>query len=354
MDLHPGETDRYRRTLDSLIEGFQIIGPDWTYLYVNPAAAGHANRRADELCGRKMWEVFPGIDQTPIFDVLARCMTTRTNEAVENLFTFPDGTSRWFELRISPVPEGICVRSLDIHDQKESKAAREQMEQRLHEQAALVSIGEMAAVLVHEVKNPLAAVRGALQVISGRVAATDARIMIEAIARIDGLNELMKDLLLFARPPQPRARPVDVHAMVSSVVALLRHDPAAKDVTIGVSGSTPPIVADVDLITGVLLNLLLNAVQATHGKGAIAIRIASRDNHGTIEIEDNGPGIAPDVREKLFRPFFSTKPGGTGLGLATARRIIHEHGGTIDIECPAHGGTRVIVRLPAAPEAALA
>ncbi len=353
MDPLPGEHDRYRRTLDSLIEGFQIIAPDWTYLYVNPAAAAHANRRPEDLCGRKMWDVFPGIDETPIFAQLARCMAERTNAAIENLFTFPDGTSRWFELRISPVPEGICVRSLDIQDQKESKAARAHMERRLQEQAALVSIGEMAAVLVHEVKNPLAAVRGALQVISGRVAATDARIMTEAIARIDGLNELMKDLLLFARPPQPRARPVDVHSMITGVVTLLRHDPAAKDVTIELSGSTPPVLADVDLLTGVLLNLLLNAVQAMHGKGAIAIRIAPGDGVGTIEIEDTGPGIAPDVREKLFRPFFSTKPGGTGLGLATARRIIDEHGGTIAIDCPARGGARVVVRLPAA-QAALA
>ena len=351
MDPLTGDIDRYRRTLDSLIEGFQIIGHDWTYLYVNPAAAAHANRRPEDLCGRKMWEVFPGIDRTPTFAELSRCMKERTSAAVENLFTFPDGRSRWYEIRISPVPEGICVRSLDIHDQKESKEARDQMERRLHEQAALVSIGEMAAVLVHEVKNPLAAVRGAIQVIGGRVAATDARIITEAIARVDGLNELMKDLLLFARPPQPRTRAVDVHSLITSVVALLGHDPAAKDVTIEVTGSTLPVVADTDLLTGVLLNLLLNAVQAMHGKGAVAIRIASRDGCGTIEIEDNGPGIAPEVREKLFRPFFSTKPGGTGLGLPTARRIIEEHGGTITIDCPAQGGTCVVVRLPAAPAA---
>jgi signal transduction histidine kinase len=161
----------------------------------------------------------------------------------------------------------------------------------------------------------------------------------------------MQDLLLFARPPQPRTTAVDVHALITSVVTLLGHDPAAKDVTIEVTGSTVSVVADIDLLTGVLLNLLLNAVQAMQGKGAIAIRIAARTGYGAIEIEDTGPGIAPDVREKLFRPFFSTKPGGTGLGLPTARRIIEEHGGTITIDCPARGGTCVVVRLPAAPAA---
>jgi two-component system sensor histidine kinase PilS (NtrC family) len=226
------------------------------------------------------------------------------------------------------------------------------MARRLHEQAALVSIGEMAAVLVHEVKNPLAAVRGALQVISGRAAANDARIMTEAIARLDGLNELMKDLLLFARPPRLRTRTADVPSIIGGVLTLLHHDPAARHVTIDVSGSSAPILADTDLVTGVLLNLLLNAVQAMHGQGSIAIRVASCDGFATIAIEDTGPGIAPEVREKLFRPFFSTKPGGTGLGLATARRVVHEHGGTIAIDCPPHGGTRVTVRLPTAADAA--
>jgi signal transduction histidine kinase len=90
-----------------------------------------------------------------------------------------------------------------------------------------------------------------------------------------------------------------------------------------------------------------------HGQGAIAIRIASDDGCATMAIEDTGPGIPPEVREKLFRPFFSTKPGGTGLGLATARRIIEEHGGSIAIDCPARGGTCVTVRLPIASDAAL-
>ena len=135
MDQHSGENDRYRRTLDSLIEGFQIIGHDWTYLYVNPAAAGHASLRPEDLVGRKVPEVFPGIETTPTYEVLSRCMADRENAAVENLFTFPDGTSRWFEIRVSPVPEGICVRSLDIQEHKETEAAREQMARRLHEQA---------------------------------------------------------------------------------------------------------------------------------------------------------------------------------------------------------------------------
>jgi PAS domain S-box-containing protein len=346
--------DRYRRTLDSLIEGFQIIGFDWTYLYVNPAAARHGQRRPDELIGRRMWDVYPEIRHSATFAVLSRCMTDRTTATLENQFTFPERTTRWFEIRVNPVPEGICVHSIDIEDRKRAEAERERMERQLRDQAGLASIGEMAAVLVHEVKNPLAAVRGAIQVIGGRVSAGDARIVAEVIARIDALNDHMSELLLFARPPQLRTGPVEVGALLQQVVALAQHDPSFREMQIEVAGAAPPILADTALLNGTFLNLLLNAAQATQGRGTIGVGVAHQDGFCVVEIVDDGPGIPPPVREKVFRPFFSTKPGGTGLGLANARRVVEEHGGSIAIECPESGGTRVIVRLPAAPRAALA
>jgi signal transduction histidine kinase len=296
-----------------------------------------------------MWDVYPGIERTPLFARLTRCMNERTSETVENLFTFPDGSTRWFEIRVDPVPEGICVQSVDIQDRKEAERAREAMERRLHEQAALATIGQMAAVLVHEVKNPLAAVRGAIQVIGGRVGPNDAKIIGEIIARIDALSDLMKDLLLFARPPRLRPAPVDITSLLMDVAALLSHDPAAEHVTIDLPRSTCRLVADGDLLKGAFLNLLLNAAQAMQGHGTISVSVTQRAGFCVVEIADDGPGIPPAAREKLFTPFFTTKPRGTGLGLPTARRIVQEHGGTIEIECPADGGTRAIVRLPTIP-----
>ena len=344
----------YRRTLDSLIEGFQVIGFDWTYLYVNPAAARHGQRRPDELCGRKIWEIYPDIRGTSTFAVLSRCMSDRTTATLENQFTFPDGSTRWFEIRVNPVPEGICVHSIDIEDRRRAEAERERMERQLRDQAGLASIGEMAAVLVHEVKNPLAAVRGAIQIIGRRVAHADAPIVGEVLSRIDALNEHMSELLLFARPPQLRTAPVEIGALLRQVVGLVQHDPVFSEVKIDVIGSAPPILADRALLNGTFLNLLLNAAQATEGRGTISVSVAHQDGFCVVGIADDGPGIPAHVREKVFRPFFSTKTGGTGLGLANARRVIEEHGGSIAIECPETGGTRVIVRLPAAPGAALA
>jgi PAS domain S-box-containing protein len=112
------EIDPVRRALDCLSEGFQVIGPDWRYIYVNPAAARHGRRSADELAGRRMTEVYPGIETTPLFGIMRQCMEQRSAHVLENQFTFPDGTVRWFELRIQPVPGGICIYSSDIDDRK--------------------------------------------------------------------------------------------------------------------------------------------------------------------------------------------------------------------------------------------
>ena len=112
------QDDPVRAALDTLKEGFQIIGPDWRYVYVNPAAARHGRREVSELIGKPMMDVYPGIDATPMFEVLQKCMEQRTSHILENHFTFPDGTTQWFELRIRPVPVGICIYSADIEHRK--------------------------------------------------------------------------------------------------------------------------------------------------------------------------------------------------------------------------------------------
>ena len=124
VDIFPPslEGDPIRRALDCLQEGFQIIGFDWTYIYLNPAAARHGRRPARDLIGTPMMEAYPGIDKTPMFAVLRRCMEERTSQVIETPFTFPDGITRWFEIRVQPVPEGICIYSSDIDARKRREA----------------------------------------------------------------------------------------------------------------------------------------------------------------------------------------------------------------------------------------
>src|SRR3954470_1909228 len=114
----PGAAESRDQSVDLMRAGFQVIGPDWRYRYVNPAAAAHGRRTVQELVGRVMHEVYPGIEKTPLFAALERVMRDRQASGSDTLFTYPGGESRWFEIRIEPVPEGVCVYSLDIHDRK--------------------------------------------------------------------------------------------------------------------------------------------------------------------------------------------------------------------------------------------
>ena len=109
---------RFRSTLDVMLEGCQIIGYDWRYLYVNDAVARHGRRTREELLGHTMMEMYPGIENTEMFDALRNCMEKRISHQMENEFIFPNGIKGWFELRIRPVPEGVFILSIDITDRR--------------------------------------------------------------------------------------------------------------------------------------------------------------------------------------------------------------------------------------------
>jgi len=225
------------------------------------------------------------------------------------------------------------------------------MEEQLREQTSLARLGEMAAVIAHEVKNPLAGIRGAIQVIGGRLPkeSKDAAVVKEIVSRIDTLNELIKDLLLFARPPQPRPLPVDLAGLVRTTADLLAGDPALKGVAIHIDGSSPAVMADAELLKIVFQNLLMNGAQAMQGHGEIRVTLQPLDGVCRVLVRDAGPGIADDVRERIFTPFFTTKARGTGLGLAMAQEIAQEHGGQLSCESAVGEGTTFTLRLPGSP-----
>jgi signal transduction histidine kinase len=158
----------------------------------------------------------------------------------------------------------------------------------------------------------------------------------------------MKDLLLFARPPEPRPQLTDVASLMAATVELLRTDPALRDVAVHVEGQAPPVMADGSLLQIVFHNLLVNGAQAMHGRGDIRVSVTHLRAVCRIAIADSGPGIPVDIRAKVFDPFFTTKARGSGLGLPTCRRLVEAHHGTIGVECPPGGGTTVTISLPAA------
>ncbi len=254
------------------------------------------------------------------------------------------------------LPVRLSVGELTIRGERKftgilhDLSTRVQMEEQLREQAALVRLGEMAAVIAHEVKNPLAAVRGAIQVIGTRLPAgsREAAVTTDIITRLDTLNQLVNDLLLFARPPKPRPIAVDVSVVLAATASLLREDASYRNVSVEISGDAPPIFADAELLKIVFINVFINSAQAMRGQGAIRVAVTSAGSMSRIVIADDGPGISPDVRDKLFTPFVTTKSRGTGLGLSTVKRLVEAHHGDIHVECPPEGGTAITILLPLA------
>jgi signal transduction histidine kinase len=176
----------------------------------------------------------------------------------------------------------------------------------------------------------------------------DAVMIKEIVSRIDALDELMKDLLLFARPPQPKTAAVDLASLVATTAELLGGDPALKDVRVSVHGAAPQIMADPELLKIVFVNLLVNSAHAMQGRGTIRVSLAAVADMSQITFADEGPGIPSDVLDKIFVPFFTTKARGSGLGLPTAKRLVEAHHGHLSIACPVGGGTVVTVQLPVA------
>ncbi|HSC28346.1 MAG TPA: ATP-binding protein [Vicinamibacterales bacterium] len=262
-----------------------------------------------------------------------------------------DGTYYWVDTTIVPFiddrgkPYQYMAIRYDITERKRTEAL-------LREQAALARLGEMAAVVAHEVKNPLAGIRGALQVIGGRMpeSSRDRAVVGDIVARLDSLNDIVHDLLVFARPREPNVSAVPIASLLEDTAALLRKDPAHASIEVTISGDRPTIRADPEQLQTVFLNLLLNAAQASGRAGEIRVAIANGDRECRVSIADRGPGVPEDVRERIFEPFFTTKHRGTGLGLPTARRVVERHMGSLEFECPPQGGTVVTVTLPTGPQ----
>jgi PAS domain S-box-containing protein len=231
--------------------------------------------------------------------------------------------------------------------------ARKAAEQRLAQQAALARLGQMAAVVAHEVRNPLAGIKGAIQVLMSRRAAGDmeAVVMRDIVTRIDALNELIQDLMMFARPRPPRLSEVNVRHLIDEAIVMLRRDPAGASIEIDVEGQAGGVTADADLMRATVLNLLLNSAQAMNGQGTIRVATTLRDDTWTIDVMDNGPGIPIGLREQVLEPFFTTKARGGGLGLPIAKRVAELHGGTLTLTFPAAGGTTVTIAAPVRPRA---
>jgi PAS domain S-box-containing protein len=184
-------------TLDNLIEGFQLIGFDWRYLYVNDAVVKHSKFKKEELLGYTMMEKYPGIEKTPVFDLLRICMHERSSDYFENEFTYPDNSKGWFELRIQPVAEGLFILSIDITERKKAEEKKSEY---------LQGLEEMLFITSHKVRQPVTQILGMVSLLNKEDCTQEDLLKISGYMKdsLDSLNNFTNELTQFLHELQER------------------------------------------------------------------------------------------------------------------------------------------------------
>lgn len=242
----------------------------------------------------------------------------------------------------------------------------EQLEERERLRDRLAALGEMAAAIAHEVKNPLGGIEVMAGILKRQLAdSPDAQaILNDIIKEAKMANSIVLEVLEFVRPIRLQVEPVRLEAVLHDAVTMAEsHAPrGAVEVRLDdVPGDLPPVQGDPHQLRQLFTNLLTNAFEALGGRGTVEVRaglVTEEDHAGgseipgptrylVVDVEDDGPGVPAEVMDRIFSPFFTTKPRGSGLGLAIVRKIVNAHDGRIDVSGRQGGGTRFRVTLPA-------
>ncbi len=313
------------------------------------------NRAAEEITGRSAAEAV-GRPWPAVFgDAIASSAiasaidgTRRTSSIHEATIRRSDGTLAPVRITFSPLRSGDGA-PIGLIGACEDLSAIRQLEARMRQADRLATLGRMAANIAHEIRNPLASLTGALEVLTDSTAPADARERLSEIVMRESerLNEIIKDFLEYARPAPLTLETANIADALEEVLVLLEQ--RAGNVKI-IREFAPTLVWRVDpqQFRQVVWNLCLNAVQAMAEGGDLRVGAAAAPGYPLeIWVSDTGRGVKPDDLSQLFEPFFSTKPEGTGLGLALVHRIVQEHGGEIDVRSTPGLGTTFTITLPA-------
>ncbi|MBY7353089.1 two-component system sensor histidine kinase AtoS [Escherichia ruysiae] len=346
---------RETRTLNDLIienaaDGVIAIDRQGDVTTMNPAAEVITGYQRHELVGQPYSMLFDNTQfYSPVLDTLEH-----GTEHVALEISFP-GRDRTIEISVTTSrihnTHGEMIGALVIFS---DLTARKETQRRMAQAERLATLGELMAGVAHEVRNPLTAIRGYVQIL--RQQTTDPihqEYLSVVLKEIDSINKVIQQLLDFSRPRHSQWQQVSLNALVEETLVLVQTAgvQARVDFISELDNELSPISADRELLKQVLLNILINAVQAISARGKIRIRTWQySDSQQAISIEDNGCGIDLSLQKKIFDPFFTTKASGTGLGLALSQRIINAHQGDIRVtSLPGYGATFTLI-LPINPQ----
>ena len=334
-------------TFDTITDIITIHDKDFNIIRANKAAKEMLKLPSLEVTKAiKCYEYYHGTDCPPENCLSCVCLETGTPDSFE---IFEPHLNKYLEIRAMPRFDhanqvvGLIHVIRDISERKKVEEALQRAEQ-------LKTVGEWATGLVHEIKNPLAGIKGSVEVLADEasIPEEDRAIVVQAVEEIKRIELLLKSLLNFAKPPEPQLALIDVNDILDKTItfalrhpSLLSESSGAINVFKDFNPELPQTMADPMQMQQVFLNLLLNAVEAMPDGGILATKTSYDKKLDSIEItiSDTGSGMDKSVKSKVFQPFFTTKRKGSGLGLAITRRLVEQHGGQIYLESDPGKGT---------------
>ncbi|MEK7269506.1 MAG: ATP-binding protein, partial [Planctomycetota bacterium] len=358
-----------RGGLDTIHEGVLTLDRENRIAFVNASARELLDLSEDEpLAGRPASEVF----RDPRFDVVRAVLLDAPGRRQETLLLSPGGRKLPISIRTSVLVDEFG-RSWGGVALIGNRTVYKRMLEAVQAAERLSAVSELGASLAHEIRNPLASIRGSVQELKGRpgVSESDVQLMGIVLRESDRLDRIIKKFLEFARTKRAAMVDVNLRELLEDVALILEKNPlGGKDrVRLEVAGPLS-CRGDPDQLRQVFLNLGINALEASHGYAPILLRAFQSETRGplqfpggaetpgeepvrwgaTVEIIDKGDGIDSRLRDRIFAPFFTTKPGGTGMGLAIVSRILKEHGAVIELESMPGAGSNFRVWIPAGYE----
>lgn len=334
---------------DGITDGLIIVDRDFTIVAVNKAEAAFLGSEPQDLVGKPCYEIYcrgkSACELCPAHETFATGkpalasrleLTTGYHRRGVDVYTFPVKDE-----------EGATIQAIqyikDVGD-------RMKLERQLREVEQLTGIGQMAANVAHEIRNPLLAVGGFARQLHEQMDPQDPRreftgIILEEVTR---LEQILREQLTLERHLQPVLAPVDLNQILRDVRKLLSHGLLSSQIQLvgELTEDLPITMGDANQLKQAFLNIIQNAIQSMPEGGTIKVSTVQRGQSIVVRIDDTGPGIPDDVMDKLFVPFFTTRKSGSGLGLAVTRRIIENHGGEIEVMSEVGRGTTFEVSLP--------
>jgi len=329
------ELEKMNQTILSHISsGLMLVSSEGRIRSFNRAAAVITGLSFEDVYDQRAAEMFPGL-------LVDSAETKRPLDRSEGYFARKNGEKLILGYATTPA-KGSQGEDLGILVTFQDLTQLKKVEEDLKRTDRLAAVGRLAAGMAHEIRNPLASISGSVQLLmEGETAQPeDLRLMGIVVQEADRLNGLLTDFLEFAKPKQPVKESVNIASIFDQLVDMLAADHRFKGIHIAKKyPETLNLVLDQGLILQALWDLAINSAEAMDGEGELIFSVENNDL-STLVVEDSGPGIADAIKGRIFEPFFSTKEGGTGLGLASVYSVVEAHGGMVTVERGTLGGAR--------------